>query len=178
MRFAALTRAAFAALLTAALWLPASYAHAQDASAAATRAYLRIEPALREMVTQGMATGMSLDGDPRFAACPQVGQQLSKDMQTGVLPVVVDLFFSGDNRRRIEAILADTYSAEQLKRIAASGEPPADQATMDKFDQSLASLQIQFLDQIMQDSRVVAEMTKVVQASVLLSLECRTGAEN
>ncbi|WP_332939471.1 hypothetical protein [Lysobacter sp. CCNWLW3] len=142
----------------------------------AARAYQRIEPALRQIASEAMATGMSLDQDPRFQNCPDVGRQLSRDLQTGVLPVIVDLFFSGENRGRIEAILADSYTSAQLKLIASGGDPAGDTASTQKFNQALAGLQTEFQGQIMQDSRVVAEMTKAVQAAVLRSGECKAGS--
>ncbi|UHQ24264.1 hypothetical protein LVB77_06095 [Lysobacter sp. 5GHs7-4] len=178
MRYDTLIKTAFAATLTAALWLPASSAHAEDKAALATRAFARVEPMLRTMATDAMASGMSMENDPRFKDCPEAGRRMGKSLQDGVLPVIVELFFSGDNRKRVEAAMADSYSVEQLRVIAAGGEPPAADAGSEKFGQAMAALQGSFQQEVMQDSRVTAELTKAVQAGVLASVECKAKAQD
>lgn len=178
MRYEPLIQAAFAAVLATSLWLPASNAHAEDKAALAARAFTRVEPVLRKMATDAMASGMSMESDPRFKDCPEAGRQMGKSLTDGVLPVVVELFFSGDNRKRVEAAMADSYSVQQLQAIAAGGDPPAAEDGSDKFGQAMAALQGDFQAQVMQDSRVTAELTKAVQVGVMASVECKAKSKD
>ena len=173
MRYDPVIRAAFAAVLATALWLPASSAQAEDKADLAVRAFARVEPMFRKMASDSMASGMSMENDPRFKDCPEAGRQMGKSLTDGVLPVVIELFFSGDNRKRIEAAMADSYTVQQLQTIAAGGDPPAAEDGSEKFGQAVAALQGSFQTQVMQDSRVTAELTKAVQVGVLASVECK-----
>lgn len=176
MRHDTLTRAAFAALLTAALWLPASHAQALDSAderALAAQAYERLKPMLREMAKKSYAQGLASGKASEFADCEAAATQLRADLERDTTPVVLELFFSDEMRRRMEDILVDVYDAEQLRATAAHGNAPTRPEQSAQLARAFQELGVDFQQRVAQDSRIVAALVKALQNVTAQVQQCR-----
>lgn len=173
MRLNSLIRPAFAALLAAALWLPATPVRAEDEQALAARAYERVQPALREMMKKAYLQGLS-GGEPgAFAGCEAASTQLRVDLERDTTPVVMELFFDQQTQQRVQGILADVYDAEQLRMVAAGGNPPSTPAQSAKMTRQFQELNAEFQQRVAQDSRIADAMAKAMQNAVARMAQCR-----
>lgn len=175
MRFDTLTRAAFAALLMAALWLPAASAQTtDDERALAARAYARIQPALREMMKKAYADSLASGEPSALDGCEAASKRQARaDLERDTTALVLELFFSEQMQRRVEDILVDVYDAEQLRMTAEGGNAPSRPEQSAKIASSFRELSADFLRSVSQDSRFATAMVDALQNAREQLKRCR-----
>lgn len=176
MRLDSLTRPAFAALLAAALWLPAATLRAADGAderSLAASAYDRVKPMLREMAKKAYVEGLASGDATAFAGCEAASTQLRAELERDTLPVVLELFFSAEMRQRMENIMVDVYDADQLRITAAGGDPPTRPEQSAKLASSFQELSADFQQRLAKDSRIIAALAKAIQNATARVEQCR-----
>lgn len=173
MRYDTLTRAAAVALLATALWLPTSFAHADDERALAARAYEHVQPTMRELMRKAYVDSASSRELMVVAGCEAVSKQLHAEFLRDTTPVVMELFFDKQTQQRVEGILVDVYDVEQLRIAASGGSPPSTPAQSAKMASKFQELNVEFQQRIAQDGRVTAVMVAAIQRARERLDECR-----